>query len=104
MTPWMMFAVVGVGVYLIRLSGVTLLAGNRELPEPAAKALRLVAPAAVTAVVASAVLLDAGEMRGFSAWHVAAAVAIAVAAWKQHIALTLLAGSLAFASMLLLGW
>lgn len=103
MTPLLMFAIAGVGVYLIRLSGIVLLAGDRELPDSAAKALRLVAPAAVTAVVASAVMLDHGDLRAFSAWHVAAAVAIALAAWKQHMVLTIGVGGAVFAGLLFFG-
>ena len=97
MTPLVMFAIAGVGIYLIRISGVVLLAGDRELPLGAAKALRLVAPAAITAVVASAVLLDHGSVRVFSAWHAAALIAIGVALWKRNIALTIAVGALAFA-------
>ncbi len=103
MTPLVMFAIVGVGVYLIRVSGVVVLAGERELPDAAAKALHLVAPAAVTAVIASAVLLDSGDVRGFGAWHLAAVVAIGVAAWKRTIALTLGVGAGAFGVLLFAG-
>lgn len=103
MTPLVMFAIVGVGVYMIRLSGVTVLGGERQLPDGAAKALRLVAPAAITAVVASSVLLSSGDIRAFSAWHVAAAGAIAIAAWKGNIALTLGVGGGVFALLLFAG-
>jgi branched-subunit amino acid transport protein len=103
MTPLLMFAIAGVGIYAIRLSGVTLLGGDRQLPDAATKALRLVAPAAVTAVVASAVMLDHGDIRAFSAWHLAAVAAIALAAWKRNIALTIGAGGLGFAVLLFVG-
>lgn len=103
MTPLAMFAIAGVGVYLIRLSGILLLAGGRELPDGAAKALRLVAPAAVTAVVASSVMLDHGSIRAFSAWHVAAALAIALAVWKQNMTLTIGVGGAVFGALLFLG-
>ena len=104
MTPLAMFAVAGLGVYVIRVSGLALASGNREIPPLASRALHLVAPAAISAVVASAVLLDSSAVRGISAWHLAALVAIGIAAWKRHIALTIGVGAGAFALGVALGW
>lgn len=104
MTPLLIFAIAGIGVYAIRLSGLAVAAGNREIPAGASKALHLVAPAAISAVVASAVLLDGGAIRGLSAWHVAALVAIGVAAWRRNLALTMGVGGAVFVVCRLLGW
>jgi branched-subunit amino acid transport protein len=97
------FVLAGIGTYLIRISGITLLGGDRELPESVTKTLRLVGPAALAAIVANALLLDGGEWRGFSAWHVAAMVAIVVAIWKKSMGWSLVSGAVSFAALLLLG-
>jgi len=97
------FVLAGLGTYLIRLSGVMLLGGDRKLPESVTKTLRLIAPAALAAIIANALLLDGGAWRGFSAWHLAAIVAIGVALWTRSMGWTLVAGAAAFAGLLVLG-
>lgn len=97
------FVLAGIGTYLIRVSGIVLLGGDRELPESVTKTLRLIAPAALAAIVANALLLDGGQWRGFGAWHLAAIVAIAVAVWTRSMGWTLLVGAVAFAGLLLVG-
>lgn len=103
MTPWMIFLATGVGVYLIRLSGVLAVSGDREIPALAQRALRLVAPAAVTAVVASAVLVDHGDLRGFGAWHLAALAAIGITLWRKNMVLTIAVGGVVFALARIVG-
>ncbi len=103
MTAFVVFTVAAVGTYLIRVSGILLLGGDRELPPRVRKALSLVAPAAIGAIVANALFLDQAEWRGFGAWHLAAVVAVGVALWKRSMGWTLLSGVVAFAALLLAG-
>ncbi|WP_062071142.1 AzlD domain-containing protein [Demequina sediminicola] len=104
MTAFWVFTLAAIGTYLIRLSGIAILGDGRELSPRVRKALTLVAPAAMAAIIANALLLDAGQWREFGAWHVAAAVAVGVALWKRSMGWTLVAGAGAFAVLLLLGF
>lgn len=104
MRTLLIFTFAAVGTYLIRISGIVLLGGKRDLPERLVRSLKLVAPAALAAIVANSLLLDEGAWRGLGAWHGAAAVAIVVALWKRSAGWSMLAGALAFAAMLLVGW
>ncbi|MFN3866614.1 MAG: AzlD domain-containing protein [Demequina sp.] len=103
MTAFVVFTVAAIFTYAIRISGILLLGGDRELPPRVRKALSLVAPAAMAAIVANALFLDQTEWRGFGAWHLAAVVAVGVALWKRSMGWTLLAGVVAFAALLLAG-
>lgn len=103
MTAFLVFTAAAVGTYVIRLSGVALLGGDRELPERVTRALRLVGPAAMAAIVANALLLDQGDWRVFGAWHLAALVAVGVALWRRTMGITISAGIAAFALLLLSG-
>ncbi|WP_062304817.1 AzlD domain-containing protein [Demequina subtropica] len=103
MTAFLVFTAAAVGTYLIRLSGVALLGGDRELPPGVTRALALVGPAAMAAIVANALLLDGTEWRGFGAWHLAAVVATGVALWKRSMGVTVAAGVVAFGALLLAG-
>ena len=102
MTVFLIFLAAGIGTYLIRLSGVLLLR-DRTLPPRVAKALGLVGPAAMAAIVANSLLLDQGAWRGFGAWHLAALVAIGVAIWRRTSGVAMAAGAVAFAALLLAG-
>ena len=102
-TAFVVFTVAAVGTYLIRVSGILLLGGDRELSPRLRKMLSLVAPAALGAIVANALFLDAGQWRDLGAWHVAAVVATGAALWKRSMGWTLLAGVVAFAALLLAG-
>lgn len=104
MTVGLLFLAAAVGTYLIRLSGIVLLGGDRELHPRLRHALTLVAPAAMAAIIANSLLLDHGQWRSFGAWHLAALVAIGVALWRRTTGWPLLIGALAFAGFLLLGW
>ncbi|WP_430868232.1 AzlD domain-containing protein [Demequina aurantiaca] len=103
MMLFLAFLLAGIGTYLIRISGVTLLGGDRELPESVNKTLKLIAPAALAAIVANALILNGGEWRGFGAWHLAAIVAIGVALWTRSMGWTLVVGAISFAALLALG-
>ena len=103
MNPWLIFIAAGIGTYLIRLSGVLLLSDEERIPVPIRRALRMVGPAAMGAIIVSAVFLDHGELRALGAWHLAALVAIGVAIWKRSSGWAMLAGALAFAALLAAG-
>lgn len=103
MTLFIVFLLAGVGTYLIRLSGIMLLGGERELPESVTSMLRLVAPAALAAIIANSLFLDGGQWRDFGAWHIAALLSIGVAIWTRSMGWTLIVGAAAFAGLLLLG-
>ena len=103
MNPWLIFIVAAIGTYLIRLSGVLLLRDEERIPVPIRRALRMVGPAAMGAIIVSALFLDHGEWRAFGAWHLAALVAVGVAIWKRSAGWSMLAGALAFAALLAAG-
>jgi len=101
MRIWIVVALAGIGTYLIRASGILLFKNDERIPPLVQRALRMIGPAAMGAIVGNALFLDEGAWRSFGAWHIAALVAIAVAAWKRNLALTMLIGAAAFAVLLL---
>lgn len=103
MTVFLIFLLAGVGTYLIRISGIVLLGDRRDLPPRVTKALSLVAPAAMAAIIANALLLEGQEWRGFGAWHLAGVVAIALAVWKRSMGWAFVGGTVVFAGLLLAG-
>ncbi len=103
MSVWLIFILAGLGTYLIRISGVMLLRDPERIPVPVQRALRMVAPAAMGAIIANALFLDQGQWRELGAWHVAAAVAVGVAIWRRSQGWSMLAGALAFAVLLASG-
>jgi branched-subunit amino acid transport protein len=83
--------IVAAGTLLMRASLVALLA-NITIPDCVGQGLRLVAPAVLAGLVAQTLFLEAGELRPFGTWYIAAAVAAAVA-WKtRSVGLTLIVG------------
>ncbi len=100
---WLVFALAGIGTYLIRLSGIALLGDEDRIPPLARRALRMIGPAAMGAIVGNALLLDGEGWRPFGAWHVAAIAALAVGLWRRSLGLTLLAGAAVFAALRLVG-
>lgn len=103
MSIWWIFAIAAAGTYAIRISGVVLLKDEERIPTPIRRALRMVAPAAMGAIVVNSLFLDQGQWRGFGAWHIAAAVAIGVAIWRRSDGWSLLAGAVAFAALIAAG-
>jgi branched-subunit amino acid transport protein len=101
MSLWLIFLFAGIGTYLIRISGVILLKDEERIPVPVRRALRMVGPAAMGAIIVNSLFLDHGEWRAFGAWHIAAAVAIGVALWRRSQGWSMLAGALAFAVVLM---
>ena len=103
MRTFLIFLVAAIGTYLIRVSGIVIFGKDRRIPPRVARALQLVGPAAMAAIVANSLLLDEGAWRPFGAWHLAAIVAVAVALWKRTSGWTMVSGAVAFAALLLAG-
>lgn len=103
MRIFLIFLAAAIGTYLIRISGILLLGGERQLPERVKRSLVLVAPAAMAAIIANSLLLEGTQWRAPGAWHIAAAVAVGVALWKKSAGVTLLVGVVVFAGLLLAG-
>lgn len=103
MTIFLIFLAAGIGTYLIRVSGIALLSDPEKLPPRLRRALALVAPTALGAIVVNSLFLDEGQWREFGAWHVAAAVAAGVALWRRSAGWAMAAGALAFAVLLVAG-
>src|SRR6187399_257788 len=95
MNPWLIFIFAAIGTYLIRLSGVLLHRDEERIPIPVRRALRMVGPAAMGAIIVSSLFLDHGEWRSLGAWHLAALVAVGVAVWKRSSGWAMAAGALA---------
>ena len=90
-TDLFIVAAVAAGTLAMRASMVTLLA-EVTIPPRLQQALSLVAPAVLAGLVAQTLFLDAGELRPFGTWYVAAAIA-AVVAWRtRSFGWTLLVG------------
>ncbi|WP_297082912.1 AzlD domain-containing protein [uncultured Demequina sp.] len=104
LTAFIVFTLAAIGTYLIRVSGIVLLGGDRELPPRVRKALSLVAPAAMAAIIANSLFLEQSDWRAFGPWHIAAIVAVGVALWKRSMGWTLALGAAAFAALLLAGF
>lgn len=103
MKALIVFLAAAAGTYAIRVSGIVFLGGGRVLPPRVRRALRLVAPAAMGAIIANSLLLNDGAWRPFGAWHLAAAAAIGVAVWRRNTGLTMAAGAVVFAALLIAG-
>lgn len=103
MMAWIIFAAAAVGTYLIRISGLVIFRDPERIPEPVQRALTMLGPAAMGAIIANALFLDEGQWRAFGAWHIAAVVAVAVALWRRSQGLSMLAGALVFAALLASG-
>ena len=103
MSVWLIFLFAAIGTYLIRISGVVLLKDPDKIPVPVRRALTMVGPAAMGAIIVNALFLDHGEWRAFGAWHIAAVVAIGVALWRRSQGWSMLAGAIAFAALIATG-
>lgn len=88
MTPLLVVLVAGLGTFALRVSLIAALQ-RVELTEPVERALGLIAPAALGALVAQGLLLSDGGMRPLDSWHAAAAVAVLIALWTRSVAWTL---------------
>lgn len=91
MSELLIVAVVAAGTLLMRASLVTLLAGL-AIPVRVEQALAFVAPAVLAGLVAQTLVLEAGDIRPFGTWYLAAGMA-ALVAWRTRSAgWTLLVG------------
>lgn len=91
MSPIAQIALAAAGTYLIRVSMVVAL-GRLQLSARVAQGLRLVAPAVLAALVAQTLFLDDGDIRAWSAWYPASAIAALVAWRTRSTSWALLAG------------
>lgn len=99
---WLIVALIGLGTFLFRLSGIQLL-GSGSMPGPLMRALRYV-PAAVIAAIVVPAIVYGGPEGGFHAGNTRlfAGLAAAVVAWTSHsVLLTLAVG---MGSLWLLEW
>lgn len=103
MTVFLIFTATAIGTYLIRLSGIALLSNPERIPPRVRRALGLVAPAAMGAIIVNTLFLNEGQWRAFGAWHLAAVVAIGVALWKRSSGWAMSLGAAAFALLLVAG-
>ena len=103
MRALLIFTGAAVGTYLIRISGIAFLSDPERLHPRVRRALTLVGPTAMGAIVVNSLLLDAGQWRSFGAWHLAAAVAIGVALWRRSAGWAMTAGAAAFVVLLVSG-
>jgi len=100
---WLIFLCAAIGTYLIRISGVVLLRDPEKIPVPVRRALTMVGPAALGAIIVNSLFLDQHEWRALGPWHIAAAVAIGVALWRRSQGWSMLAGAVVFAALIASG-
>jgi branched-subunit amino acid transport protein len=103
MRIWLIFILAAIGTYVIRVSGLALFRDEDRISPLVRRALRMIGPGAMGAIVGNSLLLDHGAWRPFGPWHIAALVAVGFAAWKRNLGLTMLAGAAVFAVLLLVG-
>lgn len=103
MSPLAIFALAAVGTIAIKGSSILFFKNPQAWPPWLQAALRLVAPAALGAIVANSLLLDEGAWRSWGAWHLAALVAVVVAVVRRSAGWTMLAGAAAFVAALAAG-
>ncbi len=90
---WLVFALAGVGTYLLRAS-LILAVGDRDLPSIVARAVRYVAPAVMAALAVRGIFLDDGVFDPIDL-RVVAAVVAGLVAWRWASLLATLAAGLA---------
>ena len=103
MRVFLIFLAAGIGTYLIRVSGIALLSNPERIPPRVRRALSLVAPTAMGAIVINSLFLDETQWRAFGAWHLAALVAIGIALWRRSAGWSMVAGAAAFAVLIAAG-
>lgn len=91
MSPLLVVLLAGLGTFLLRVSLIAALQ-RVHLTDRVEDALRLIAPAALGALVAHGLLLSDGHLRPLGSWHAAAAVALVIAWWTRSVAWTLAGG------------
>jgi len=92
MSPLAVFAVAGLGTYLIRVSVIALVGRGVTISPTTEATLRLIAPAVLAAIVADTLVLGDGGLNSEWRWYVAALMAAGVS-WRWRSAgYTMLAG------------
>ncbi len=91
-TVWAIFVVAGAGTYALRLSFLALLGRGGDVPPAARRALALVPPAVLAALVAPALARSGGEFDLATARFAAGAFAALVAWRTRNVVATLVAG------------
>jgi branched-subunit amino acid transport protein len=89
---WATIAVAGAGTYLIRLSFLAVARRFRDLPPRVERALSLIPPAVLAALVAPSVLVVDGNVDLLNARAAAAAFAAAVGYLTKSVVATLVVG------------
>lgn len=90
---WAVVAVVGVGTFAFRFSFIYLFEHIDEVPAPARRALRFVAPAVLAALVAPSLLVVDGSIAVVGNDRLLAGLVGAVVAWRtESIIWTMVAG------------
>ncbi len=89
---WAVFVVAGAGTYAMRLSFLALLGRTARVPEAVRRALALVPPAVLAALVAPALARSGGDVDLLTA-RFAAGVLAALVAWRtRNVIATLVVG------------
>ncbi|MGI9603734.1 MAG: AzlD domain-containing protein [Acidimicrobiales bacterium] len=100
MSPLLMFAIAGMGTYLIRVSAIALVGRGIVISPGVEATLRLIAPAVLAAIVADTLVLDGEGLNSRWEWYLAAALAGFVS-WRWRSAgATMAVGMLALWGLL----
>ena len=90
---WAVIAAVGVGTFAFRFSFIYLFEYVDEVPDPAERALRYVAPAVLAALVAPSLLVVDGSIAVMGNDRLLAGLVGAIVAWRtESIIWTMVAG------------
>jgi branched-subunit amino acid transport protein len=102
MTIWLTMIAAGLITYAYRLSFIQLLS-RRKVPETLQRALRLVPPAVLTAIIFPELLLHDGSLNvGLHNFRLIAGIIAILVAWRtKNVVLTILVG---MAALLLMQW
>jgi branched-subunit amino acid transport protein len=99
---WLTLVICGIGTYAIRLSFIALF-GRMQMPDLLQRALRLVPPAVLSAIVFPELLMKSGQLDlSFSNTRLIAGLVAILIAWRTHN--TLLTIVIGMALLWLLQW
>ena len=85
MSPLAIFAIVGLGTYMFRVSAIALVGRGVTISASTEATLRLIAPAVLAAIVADTLILDGDGFNTEWTWYVAAAAG-AFVSWRWRAA------------------
>ncbi|MCC5948011.1 MAG: AzlD domain-containing protein [Nitriliruptoraceae bacterium] len=98
-TVWLVIVICGALTFAIRASFVLVADRFEGLSSETMELLRMIPAAAIAALVAPAVLRPGGELVVFGPRPIAAALALAVAAWTRSILWTIVVGLVAVTAL-----